>query len=257
MANGIGARTDDGGVGVDPGAGDEVAVGAAVRATTSAGARGGRRRSRRASRPPATASCRPTSGARRRRPPRSRPMPMIRPTPAATVPAATEPSSNRGTITWSITHCTAMLDATVHRAKSAAPQTAMMNGRGCRRTMAREHPDALAGAVETTRRDAPEPRNVSTGSRRGHRTPSWVRRWRTPLGRVRAWTRPISRCSSCGSCSALFLAAPRLQQGVGRREARRHGRVVRVDRHALAARPGPRWPRRPRSAPGCCSPSAC
>ncbi len=62
---------------------------------------------------------------------------MISPTPAATVPAATEPSSNRGTITWSVTHCTAMLEATVHRANIAAPATAMMNVRRCRDTMAR------------------------------------------------------------------------------------------------------------------------
>ena len=61
---------------------------------------------------------------------------MISPTPAATVPAATSPSSKRGRMTWSITHSTASADATVHRAKTDAPATARANGRGCRRTWA-------------------------------------------------------------------------------------------------------------------------
>ena len=47
---------------------------------------------------------------------------------------------------------------------------------------------------------------------------------------------------------------PRLQQGVRRRGARRHGALVRVDRDALAGRAGPPRRRRPRSAPGSCSP---
>jgi hypothetical protein len=39
-------------------------------------------------------------------------------------------------MTWSMTHWMAMLEATVHRAKTDAPVTAMANGRGCRRTSA-------------------------------------------------------------------------------------------------------------------------
>ena len=64
-------------------------------------------------------------------------MPTIMPTPASTVPAATDPSSKRGPSTWSITHRTATLDSTVHSANTAAPLTAMANGRGWRRTMVR------------------------------------------------------------------------------------------------------------------------
>ena len=50
---------------------------------------------------------------------------MISPTPASTVPTATEPSSKRGTITWSMTQWIATLEATVPRANTAAPSTAI------------------------------------------------------------------------------------------------------------------------------------
>ena len=74
---------------------------------------------------------------------RTSPITMISPAPAATVPAATSPSSKRGRMTWSITHSTASADATVHKAKTAAPATARTNGRGCSRTWAAIIPNPL------------------------------------------------------------------------------------------------------------------
>ena len=186
---------------------------------------------------------------------RSRPMPMISPTPAATVPAATEPSSKRGTITWSVTHCTAMLEATVHRANIAAPATAMRNVRRCSDTMARSirmlsrarsnRRVETSGTTERFYRLAP-----------GHGTPGRVRRWRTPVGRVPACTRPISRCSPCGSCSACSSPSTATTRcgAVGSSPAPPGG----SSRSGCAGRTSrPASLRRPSSAPGSCSPSAC
>ena len=188
---------------------------------------------------------------------RSRPMPMISPTPAATVPAATEPSSNRGTITWSVTHCTAMLEATVQKANIGGAADGDEERPPVQGHHRPQHPDALACAVEPPRRVPPEPRNVSTGWRPGTerrsvesgggeglsvgfgRGPGRSRAAR-PAGRVRGVPRP-----------------PRLQQGVGRWEARRHRRAG-SSRSGCAGRTSrPASPRRPSSAPGCCSPSGC
>ena len=63
---------------------------------------------------------------------RSTPTPMISAQPVTTVATATSPSSKRGTITLSITHRMTMLDATVQRAYTEAPPTAIANVFGCR-----------------------------------------------------------------------------------------------------------------------------
>ena len=164
---------------------------------------------------------------------------MISPTPASTVPAATEPSSKRGTMTLSITQRTATLEATVHRANTAAPATAMTNGRGCSRTCGGDH----------RRSPRERGRTAASSRRRSHGDVS-------TSGAVGSATRPRSSRRAVGSVAgvdpidlALLVRAagvravprrPRLQQGLRRRRPRRHGAVVRLDRHALAAasRPG-------------------
>ncbi len=47
----------------------------------------------------------------------------------------TVPSSKRGRMTLSMVHSTAMLEATVHSAKTAAPSMASTNSRGCSATI--------------------------------------------------------------------------------------------------------------------------
>ena len=140
VANGIGARIDT-----------AASVSTPARATRSPS---GRRachdigwRTRRSITPrlsvPATRHCVLPAHVRRTTTPpaRTTPMPMISPTPATTVPTATEPSSKRGTMTWSMTQRIAALEATVPRAKTTAPKTATVNGRGCIRTSAEISPN--------------------------------------------------------------------------------------------------------------------
>ena len=55
--------------------------------------------------------------------------------PVSTVPTGTDPSSNRGTMTSSITQRIAKLEATVETANPAAPSTARTNRRRCRPTI--------------------------------------------------------------------------------------------------------------------------
>ena len=68
---------------------------------------------------------------------RTTPMMTIAMQPATTAPADTEPSSKRGTMTLSVTHLTAQADASVAIANTAAPHTAMANGRRCNPISAR------------------------------------------------------------------------------------------------------------------------
>ena len=58
-------------------------------------------------------------------------MPITSAAPVTTVPTGIVPSSKRGKITSSITHWIAHADATVHRANTAAPPTAVKNRPGC------------------------------------------------------------------------------------------------------------------------------
>ena len=130
----------DGGVGVDPGSADEVAVGAALvprdrLADEPVDDLPTERRTRRG-----TGSC--SANTRRTTTPTERMTPTTNTNaiPAATVADSTSPSSKRGTKMWSITHRRATLDSTVHVAKTAAPPTAMANTRGCSRHHRPDHP---------------------------------------------------------------------------------------------------------------------
>jgi hypothetical protein len=71
---------------------------------------------------------------------RRTPMAITRPRPASTVEVETPSSSNRGRITSSITRPIAKLDATVNRAKTAAPPIAATNSLGCTLTISTMKP---------------------------------------------------------------------------------------------------------------------
>ena len=92
------------------------------------------------------------------------PMATIIAAPAMTVAAATWPSSKRGTMTSFVTQRTAHDEATVARAKTVAPLTAMAKLRGVQPDLGADHPHASpphdAGRVE--RKRTSRPRNVST-----------------------------------------------------------------------------------------------
>ena len=62
---------------------------------------------------------------------RNRPTAMMRAQPVTTVEVATSPSSNRGTITSSMTHRMTTLEATVQIANNEAPATEVANSLGC------------------------------------------------------------------------------------------------------------------------------
>ena len=219
------------------------------RATTSAGA------TRRSTTPwpsvPATRHCVLPAHVRRTTTPaaRSRPMPMISPTPAthgaggdrALVEAGhddvvDDPADRRR----SRRRCT--------RANTAAPS----DGDGERpRVQAAPRPEimpeALAGAVEALPGRRSVPRCSVLSAALGHGVPGCV-------GRVPAWTRSTSRCSCCASCSgcsspptattrsSVAAAWPARRGGSGRSACA--GRSVQARARRVA----------PRSAPACCSP---
>jgi hypothetical protein len=65
------------------------------------------------------------------------PTSTIAPTPTSTVAVAMCPSSKRGMITWSMTLPSTYDDPTVASAYTAAPKTAVANGRKCSDTSSR------------------------------------------------------------------------------------------------------------------------
>ena len=91
----------------------------------------------------------------------------------------------------------AVLDATVHRAKTAAPATAMANGRGCMPHLGGDHPEALAGALE-----APDGRRFGVPTDAVFYPPVG----RT-VGRVPAWSRSTSALLVLRVVFGLFLAS--------------------------------------------------
>ena len=165
---------------------------------------------------------------------RTTPIAMIIPTPAATVPAATSPSSSaarsRGR---SPTRRPAPTPRCTGR-RSPRPPTARANRRGCSRTWAANHPQPLAGAVEPPCRRRGTHETFLPARPAGHAPDSCLRltsfRGDGPARRGVVGSAPGVRCHA---------RLPRLQQDVRVRRPRRDGRVLRVDRHALAARPGP------------------
>ena len=130
----------------------------------------------------------------------------------------------------------------------------MANGRGCRRTIAGDHPTALAGALEPPRRAAGTTAAFYRAAGRGHPTRLDQRGLAgdrsVASAAVDQSTSRCSCCAWCSGCSSPTTATTRCSAAAGSPArpggSARSACAGRRCRPALAAAP--------RSAPGCCSP---
>ena len=173
-------------------------------------------------------------------------MPMIMPTPGEHGRRRRpSPSSKRGTMTWSMTHCTAMLDATVHSGEDGG--AADGDGERARvqaRPSAREHPRRPRGRASNRRVERlGDPRTTflpaAPRRRRRSRDPGVATAGSVACGAVDPVDLALLvAAASCSGCSSPPTATTRCSAAVGS-PARPAGSV---DRACAGRRPGP--PRR-------------
>ena len=144
------------------------------------------------------------------------------------MPAATEPSSKRGTMTWSMTQLHATLEATVHEGEDGGAGDGDDEQPRVQPHHRRDHAGRPRGRGGTAAVRRADPRTcvLPAAPRAGRTVGQDVR----AVGSVPAWTSSTSRCSCCGSCFGLFLAYHGYNKVFGGGRLAGHGTVVRVDR---------------------------
>ena len=210
---------------------------------------------------PATCHCVLPAHVRRTTTPAARknPIPMIADADQHG-PTATWPSSKRGTMTWSVTHCTAMADPTVHSEQRGAGDGDGERARGAGAARRAASPGSRGRiAPRSSCHGVPRPRRPCGRSFASAHSLACPSRFTRPVLRALRRYPPRDGADRSGAAGRAAdvrrrTLTARLQQDLRRR--RPPVRAAGSGRWACAGRQCRRAsPRRPRSRPACCSPS--